>query len=526
LSRHPFRVGQIVITLMRMLAKVCSCAMVGLDGHVIDVEVDVSNGLTAFNVVGLPDAAIKESIERLRAALRHSGLKMPWTRVTVNLAPADIRKAGPAYDLPIALALLAASEQIDPAVLADALVIGELALDGATRHVRSVLPATVFAREHGFKRIIVPAVDAREAALIPGIDVVGATTLRDIVEALIGHALPVEPCSAELSADRRDALDGPLTDFGDIKGQETAKRALEIAAAGGHNVLLVGSPGAGKTLMARAMPGILPELTLDEALDITRLYSVADMLPRDTPLIQTRPFRAPHHTISHAGMIGGGKFPRPGEVSLAHRGVLFLDELPEFDARTLEVLRQPVEDKIVQISRASGSLTFPASFMLVAAMNPCKCGWYGDSTRPCTCPPAQIQQYQKKISGPLLDRIDMHLNVTRVPFEKLNDLRPGDASMVVRGRVQRARARQSARFAATAITCNSDMGVAEVRTHCALDEASRAMMKAAMAQLQLSARAFHRVLKLARTIADLADSDGLTSTHVAEALQYRPRVAE
>ncbi len=500
--------------------------MVGLDGHVIDVEVDSSGGLTSFTLVGLPDAAIKESIERVRSALRHSNLKMPYNRVTVNLAPADIRKAGPAYDLPIALGLLAASDQIDPTMLAETLVIGELALDGATRHVRSVLPATAFARTHGFKRIVVPACDAREAALVPGIDVIGAESLRALIVNLGSRSPTIVACESQRAIDAHYEFGLPGTDFSEIKGQETAKRALEIAAAGGHNVIMSGSPGAGKTLMARALPGILPRFTLEEALDVTRLYSVADMLPSDTPLIQARPFRAPHHTISHAGMVGGGKFPRPGEVSLAHRGVLFLDELPEFDTRTLEVLRQPMEDKVVQISRAAGSLTFPARFMLVAAMNPCKCGWYGDAARPCTCAPAQIQQYQKKISGPLLDRIDVHLQVARVAFDKLNDLRPGETSELVRARVQAARERQLARFAGTTLTCNADMTVADVRAHCALDDASRALMKAAMSQLQLSARAFHRLLKLARTIADLAGVEKIVSAHLAEALQYRPRVAE
>lgn len=510
-----------------MLAKVHSCAIIGLEGHVVEVEVDSGRGLASFTLVGLPDAAVKESGERVRAAIRNSGLHFPTNRVTVNLAPADLKKIGPSYDLPIALGLLMASEQLDPNCLDGAMVVGELALDGAVRHVRGVLPATAFAREQGFRRIFVPAADAGEASLINGIEVIAVESLGQLVGGLSGMTelkavAPRPPAHAQATTFTLM----PITDFAEIKGQEVAKRALEVAAAGGHNVLMVGSPGAGKTLLARALPGILPELTLEEALDITRIYSVADMLPPDTPLIQQRPFRAPHHTISHAGMIGGGKLPRPGEVSLAHRGVLFLDELPEFDARTLEVLRQPMEDKVVTISRASGALSFPANFQLVAAMNPCKCGWYGDPVRPCTCTPAQISAYQKKISGPLLDRIDIHLEVTRVNFEKLSDMRPGESSAAIRARVQAARDRQAHRFSGTPLACNADMSVGDLRRYCELDDAGRSLMKAAMNQLQMSARAFHRVLKLARTIADLAGSDRITTVHLAEALQYRPRRQE
>ena len=510
-----------------MLAKVHSCAIIGLEGYVVEVEVDSSRGLSSFTLVGLPDAAVKESGERVRAAIRNSGLHFPTNRVTVNLAPADLKKIGPSYDLPIALGLLMASEQLDPNCLNGAMVVGELALDGTVRHVRGILPTTAFAREQGFSRIFVPASDAGEASLISGIEVIAVESLGQLIGGLSG-SFPLKVVKPSLPAhmSQPSLAAVPVTDFAEIKGQEVAKRALEVAAAGGHNVLMSGSPGAGKTLLARALPGILPELTLEEALDITRIYSVADMLPPDTPLIQQRPFRAPHHTISHAGMIGGGKFPRPGEVSLAHRGVLFLDELPEFDARTLEVLRQPMEDKVVTISRASGSLSFPANFQLVAAMNPCKCGWYGDPVKPCTCTPAQISAYQKKISGPLLDRIDIHLEVTRVNFDKLSDARAGESSAAIRARVQAARDRQARRFAGTTLACNADMSVGDVRRYCQLDDAGRSLMKAAMNQLQMSARAFHRVLKLARTIADLADSEAITTAHLAEALQYRPRRQE
>jgi magnesium chelatase family protein len=472
-----------------MLAKVNSCAIVGLEGTIVEVEVDSSRGLSMFTLVGLPDAAVKESAERVRAAIRNSGLNFPNNRITVNLAPADLRKVGPAYDLPIALGMLVASEQVMGTALEGALVLGELALEGTVRHARGILSMAALARDKGYKRLFVPLADAQEATLVPGLEVVAVGSLADLVNALNGLT-DLNVAAHNTALDVKHALNTtvPLTDFKEIKGQETAKRALEVAAAGGHNAIMSGSPGAGKTLLARALPGILPDLTVEEALEVTRIYSVADMLPSDMPLIQSRPFRAPHHTISHAGLVGGGKLPRPGEVTLAHRGVLFLDELPEFDARSLEVLRQPMEDKFVTISRAAGTLTFPANFMMVAAMNPCPCGWYGDPIKPCSCSPSMISRYQHKISGPLLDRIDIHLEVSRIDYEKLSDARWGEATSAIRARVQAARDRQAKRFAGTPLACNADMGVGDVRVFCVLDDAGRSLMKSAMRKRELQTR--------------------------------------
>ena len=502
-----------------MLAKVKSCAVFGLDGFVVDVEVDISPGLPRFDVVGLPDTAVQEARARVRAAIRNSGYEFPLRRITANLAPADVRKAGSTYDLPLAVALLQSSGQISP-VPEDSMFIGQLSLNGDLLHTDGVLPMAALARESGISRIFVPMPDGQEAALVEGVEVYSVGNLATLIRHLSGEQY-LKQVSWEGTARDTNSADSAF-DISTIRGQEQSKRALEVAAAGSHNLLMSGPPGSGKTLLARALPTILPSLTHDEAIEVTKIYSIADSLTRDNPLITDRPFRAPHHTISYAGLVGGGSRPRPGEISMSHRGVLFLDELPEFGHRILEAMRQPLEDKRVVISRAQGSVSYPSNFMLVGAMNPCPCGYYGDPLKQCSCSDSQVSRYGKRLSGPLLDRIDIFVDVPSVDYEKLTSPPGADKSVNVRARTERAREIQRARFSGTSLLTNSEMGPNEVHRFCQLGQQASGMMGSAMRQMNLSARVYHRILKLARTIADLSNSDAIEVEHLAEALQYRP----
>lgn len=506
-----------------MLAIVRACAVIGLDGSIVEVQTDFNPraGLPSFTIVGLPSSEVKESRERVRSAIRNSGLQFPNKAYVVNLSPADLPKQGAAYDLAIAVGALAATDQVPLPALEDALFIGELSLDGSVRHVDGVLPMVHTALREGIGQVYVPASDAAEASLIAGIDIMPVESLGQLVEHLYGLN-PIKPyVLPELPDD--DAMPEGIVDFADIRGLEHVKRALEIAAAGNHNILLTGVPGSGKSLSARAMPGILPRLSMAEALEVTRIYSVAGLLRGDSPLIRARPFRAPHHTTSQAGLVGGGSIPRPGEISLAHRGVLFLDEIVELSPHVLEVLRQPIEDKTVSISRARGSLTFPANFLLVAARNPCPCGHYGDPVKACTCSPAMVQRYQARLSGPLLDRIDLHVEVMRVDYDKLMGDSRAEPSKAVRARVEAARQVQAARFRDLPnVFANADMSVSEIAHFCVLAPDARQLLELSVKRMQLSGRAYHRVLKLSRTIADLSSSDRIEINHVAEAIQYRP----
>ncbi|MBE6283233.1 MAG: ATP-binding protein [Mediterranea massiliensis] len=503
-----------------MLVKVFGAAVQGIDATLITIEVNSSRGCL-FNLVGLPDSAVKESYQRIRSALQVNNYKLPTSSITINMAPADIRKEGSAYDLPLAIGMLASKEMIKPDLLPDYLIMGELSLDGGLQPIKGALPIAILARELGFKGMIVPQQNAREAAVVNNLEVFGVENIKDVVQFFNGEKIldPVIVNTREEFYSRQTTFD---FDFSEVKGQENVKRALEIAAAGGHNIILIGAPGSGKSMLAKRIPSILPPLSLGESLETTKIHSVAGKLSKEGGLISTRPFRSPHHTISSVAMTGGGSYPQPGEISLAHNGVLFLDEFPEYQRNVLEVLRQPLEDRRISISRVKCNVEYPASFMLVASMNPCPCGYYNHPTKACVCSPGQVQKYLNRISGPLMDRIDLQIEVIPVPFEKMSDAQEAESSNQIRQRVIAARQIQEARYRdVSGIYCNAQMNSRLLAQYARPDDKGLALLKAAMNRLNLSARAYDRILKVSRTIADLEGCADVRSEHLAEAIGYR-----